>query len=166
MIEQRYQGIYPARVENNVDPKNMARIQVSIADVGGQAISSWARPCLPVTGMNAGMYTVPPKGAGVWVIFVRGDANEPVWLGGFFAEGDAPQLHGRVTPGLDGITLQTTGNNGLVISDGPDGGILIKTAGGSKIEISDRGITLAAQGAQITLSGGSVNINNNALTIT
>jgi uncharacterized protein involved in type VI secretion and phage assembly len=166
MMEQRFQGIYPARVESNFDPKNMARIQVSIADVGGRSISTWAKPCLPVTGTNAGMYTVPPKGAAVWVQFVRGNADEPVWLGGYFSEAEAPQLQGRTTPGLDGITLQTTGNNGLVISDGPNGGILIKTAGGSKIEISDLGITISAQGAEIKLSGGTVSINNNALTIT
>ncbi len=49
-----------------------------------------------------------------------------------------------------------------MISDAPGGGILIQTAGGAKIEISDLGITIAAQGAEIKLSGGTVNINNNA----
>ena len=65
MSDKRFHGIYPARVENNIDPLNMARIQVSVADVGGTSISSWALPCLPVTGMNTGMFTVPPIGSAV-----------------------------------------------------------------------------------------------------
>ena len=71
-----------------------------------------------------------------------------------------------VPPGVNGITLQTTLGNGLVISDAPGGGILIQTAGGAKVEVSDLGITIEAQGAQLKLSGGTVNINNGALTIT
>jgi uncharacterized protein involved in type VI secretion and phage assembly len=166
MSDQRFHGIFPARVENNIDPLNMARIQVSVADVAGASISSWALPCLPVTGLNTGMFTVPPIGSAVWVQFARGDIDYPVWLGGYFANGEAPQLSRRVPPGVSGITLQTTGNNGLVISDAPGGGILIQTAGGAKIEVTDLGITIAAQGAELKLSGGTVNINNNALTIT
>jgi hypothetical protein len=75
-------------------------------------------------------------------------------------------LSKKVPHGVSGITLQTTLGNGLVISDAPGGGILIQTAGGAKVEISDLGITIAAQGAEIKLSGGTVSINNNALTIT
>ena len=166
MSDKRFHGIYPARVENNIDPLNMARIQVSVADVGGTSISSWALPCLPVTGMNTGMFTVPPIGSAVWVQFARGDIDYPVWLGGYFANGEAPQLSKKVPPGINGMTLQTTLGNGLVISDAPGGGILIQTAGGAKVEVSDLGITIEAQGAQLKLSAGTVNINNGALTIT
>ena len=72
-----------------------------------------------------------------------------------------------VPPGVSGITLQTTFGNGLVISDEPGGGILIQTAGGSKIEITDLGITISSRsGAEIKLAAGTVSINNNHLTIT
>lgn len=166
MSDQRFLGIYPGRVENNVDPLNMSRIQVSVADVGGNAVLSWALPCLPVTGRNMGMFTVPPIGAGVWVQFARGDADYPVWLGGYYANGEAPSMSRNVPPGISGITLQTVGNNGLVISDTPGGGILIRTAGGAKIEVTDAGITIATgQGAELTLRGPTVDINNGALTI-
>ena len=67
---------------------------------------------------------------------------------------------------INGMTLQTTLGNGLVISDAPGGGILIQTAGGAKVEVSDLGITIEAQGAQLKLSAGTVSINNGALTIT
>jgi uncharacterized protein involved in type VI secretion and phage assembly len=159
-------GIYPGRVENNVDPLGMARIQVSVADVTGSAPSTWALPCLPVTGRGMGMFTVPPIGAGVWVMFARGDSDYPVWLGGYYANGEAPPLSRRVPPALDGITLQTTAGNGLVINDAPGGGILIQTAGGAKVEVTDTGITISTgQGAELKLMGNTVDVNNGALTV-
>jgi uncharacterized protein involved in type VI secretion and phage assembly len=167
MSDKRFHGIYPGRVENNIDPLNMSRIQVSVADVGGASILSWALPCLPVTGNNMGMFTVPPVGSAVWVQFARGDADYPVWLGGYYANGEAPALSRRVPPGISGITLQTLGSNGLVISDAPGGGILIQTAGGAKVEVTDAGITISTgQGATLKLTGATVDINNGALAIT
>jgi uncharacterized protein involved in type VI secretion and phage assembly len=158
--------MYPGKVENNIDPLNMSRIQVSVADVGGSAVLSWALPCLPVTGTNMGMVTVPPVGAGVWIQFARGDADYPIWLGGYYATGEAPALSRRVPPGVSGITLQTTGSNGLVISDGPGGGILIQTAGGAKISVTDTGIEISTpQGASLTLRGNTVDVNGGALTV-
>ena len=159
-------GIYPGRVENNVDPLNMARIQVSVADVTGSAPSTWALPCLPVTGRGMGMFTVPPIGAGVWVMFARGDSDYPIWLGGYYANGEAPPLSRHVPPAVDGITLQTTAGNGLVINDAPGGGILIQTAGGAKVEVTDAGITISTgQGAELKLTGNTVDVNNGALTV-
>src|SRR5262249_13309166 len=107
MSDKRFHGIYPGRVESNIDPLNMSRIQVSVSDVGGKQILSWPRPCLPVTGQNMGMFTVPPNGAAVWVQFARGDTDYPIWLGGYYANGQAPALSRQVPPGISGVTLQT-----------------------------------------------------------
>jgi hypothetical protein len=53
-----------------------------------------------------------------------------------------------------------------VISDAPGGGILLQTAGGAKIELTDSGITITTgQGATLKLTGATVDINNSALTI-
>jgi uncharacterized protein involved in type VI secretion and phage assembly len=161
-----FNGIYPGKVENNIDPLNMGRIQVSVADVGGSSILSWAMPCLPVTGSGMGMFTVPPTGSGVWVEFVRGDTDYPLWVGGYYGNGEAPSLSRNVPPGVSGITLQTSNGNGLVISDAPGGGILIQTAGGAKISVTDNGITISTgQGATLSLQGSQVDVNSGALTI-
>jgi uncharacterized protein involved in type VI secretion and phage assembly len=144
----------------------MARIQVAVADVGGRSILSWALPCLPVTGRGMGTFTVPPVGAGVWVAFVRGDTDYPVWMGGYYANGDAPSLSRSVPPGVSGITLQTTGGHGLVINDAPGGGILIQTSGGAKISVTDTGITISTgKGATLSLQGDTVDVNSGALTV-
>jgi uncharacterized protein involved in type VI secretion and phage assembly len=159
-------GIYPGKVENSIDPLGMARILVSVADVGGSSVLSWALPCLPVTGTGMGMFTVPPVGAGVWVAFARGDSDYPIWMGGYYGNGEAPSLSHNVPPGLSGITLQTSGGHGLVINDAPGGGILIQTTGGAKISVTDSGITISTgQGATLSLQGNTVDVNSGALTV-
>jgi type VI secretion system (T6SS) baseplate-like injector VgrG len=166
MSDKRFHGMYPGRVENNIDPLNMSRIFVSVSDVGGKQVLSWALPCLPVTGNNMGMFTVPPIGSAVWVQFARGDSDYPIWLGGYYANGQAPALSRQVPPGISGVTLQTQLGNGLVISDAPDGGILIKSAGGAFIHISPTGITLDnGLGAKIEMAGTMVRVNGDALTV-
>jgi uncharacterized protein involved in type VI secretion and phage assembly len=161
-----FYGKYPGTVKSNLDPSNKGRLLVSVGDVGGQSILSWALPCLPVTGRNMGMFTVPPLDAAVWVEFVRGDPNYPVWVGGFYGEGDAPALSRNVPPTVSGITLQTQGSNGIVISDAPGGGILIQTAGGARIAVTDAGLTISnGQGATLTLQGSTVDVNGGALTV-
>lgn len=161
-------GKYPGSVRNNVDPMMKGRLLVEVADVGGNMLSSWAMPCLPVAGPNMGIFTVPPIGAGVWVEFVRGDPDYPVWVGGFYSEADVPALARMVPPGVSGITLQTQAKNGIVISDlpGPTGGILIQTTSGAMISVSEIGITISnGKGAVLSLNGPTVDVNLGALTV-
>lgn len=163
-----YFGKYPGSVRSNVDPLMKGRLLVEVPDVGGNMLSSWAMPCLPVAGPNMGMFTVPPVGAGVWVEFVRGDPDYPIWVGGYYSEADVPVLARMVPPGVSGITLQTQAKNGIVISDvpGPTGGVLIQTTSGAMISVSDVGITISnGKGATLTLTGPTVDVNLGALTV-
>ena len=59
MSEAPLYGKYRGTVVNNVDPEQIGRIQVTVPDVAGFLPGSWAMPCLPVTGLNMGMFTVP-----------------------------------------------------------------------------------------------------------
>lgn len=162
-----YLGKFRGTVVNNLDPLQTGRIQAIVPDVAGLLPSSWAMPCVPVAGPNMGVFTVPPIGAGVWIEFERGDPDYPIWVGGYWGSAaETPLLSHAVPPGLAGITLQTTLANGIVISDGPSGGVLIKTALGAFILVSDLGITISnGKGAVITLVGPATDINAAALTI-
>jgi uncharacterized protein involved in type VI secretion and phage assembly len=163
-------GKYRAMVVNNIDPLQIGRIQVRAADVKGLVPSTWAMPCVPVAGINNGVFTVPPVGAGVWIEFERGDINNPIWVGGYWGiAAEVPGYARAVPPGVSGITLQTGRNNGLVISDvpGPTGGIRIETTSGAMISVSDVGIIISnGKGAVIELAGGTVKINQDALEVT
>lgn len=166
---QRFFGKYRGTVLNNVDPMQQGRIQAIVPDVAGLVPTSWALPCLPLAGINTGLFTVPPIGAGVWIEFEKGDPDFPVWVGGFWGSAaELPALSRTVPPAVSGITLQTTLKNGIVISDvpGPTGGILIQTTTGATISVSDVGIVISnGKGAVISLTGPTVDINAGALTV-
>lgn len=162
-------GKFRGTVMNNLDPLMIGRIQATVPDVGGLIPGSWAMPCLPLSGLNAGVFTVPAIGSGVWIEFERGDPDFPIWVGGYWGStAEVPMLAKAVPPAVGGITLQTPLKNGIVISDmpGPAGGILIQTATGAMISVSDTGIIISnGKGATINMTGPSVDVNMGALTI-
>jgi uncharacterized protein involved in type VI secretion and phage assembly len=162
-------GKYRGVVVNNVDPMQIGRIQASVPDLAGLIPGTWAMPCLPLAGINTGLFTVPPIGAGVWIEFERGHADYPIWVGGYWGTAaEVPALSHIVPPGVSGITLQTTLKNGIVISDvpGPTGGILIQTTAGALISVSDTGIIISnGKGAVISMTGPTVDVNVGALTV-
>ena len=169
MNDTELYGKYRGTVVNNIDPLQTARIQVMVPDVAGFIPGTWAMPCLPMAGINSGVFTVPMIGSGVWVEFERGDPDYPVWTGGYWGSAaETPVLSHAVPPGISGITIQTALKNGLVISDlpGPTGGILIQTTTGAMISVSDVGIIISnGKGAIINMTGPTVDINLGALTV-
>ena len=162
-------GKYRGTVVNNVDPMQIGRLQAMVPDVAGFVPSSWAMPCLPAAGINSGLFTVPMIGAGVWIEFERGDADYPIWSGGYWGTAaEVPVLAHAVPPGVGGVTLQTALKNGIVVSDvpGPTGGVLIQTTTGAMISVSDVGIVISnGKGATISLTGPTVDVNLGALTV-
>lgn len=171
MDEKRLYGKYRGTVVNNIDPKQMGRIQVMATDASNVFPTSWATPCVPVAGLNMGVISVPPVGSGVWVEFEQGKLEHPIWVGGFWGSpAELPALaRSTIPPGVPGIALQTALLNGIVITDvpGPSGGILLVTKTGAMISISDAGIVISnGKGAIISMTGPAVDINAGALTIT
>lgn len=166
---QRYYGKYRGTVVNNVDPMQMGRIQAIVPDVSSLVPTSWAMPCLPGAGINTGLFTIPQLGSGVWIEFEQGDPDRPIWVGGYWGTpAEVPVLARTVPPAINGFTIQTTLKNGIVVSDvpGPTGGILIQTATGAMISVSDVGIVISnGRGAVINLVGPSVDVNLGALTV-
>ena len=162
-------GKYRGMVLNNIDPMQMGRLQVQVPDVAGLIPATWAMPCVPLAGINMGMFALPMIGSGVWVEFEQGNPDYPIWVGCFWGSAaEVPALALATPPGVPAITLQTPLQNGLTISDlpGPTGGILMKTATGAFISVSDVGITISnGKGALISLTGPTVDINLGALTV-
>ena len=162
-------GKYRGTVINNVDPLQIGRIQAMVPDLAGFVPGTWAMPCLPMAGINTGVFTVPMIGSGVWIEFERGDPDYPIWVGGYWGSAaEVPVLAHAVAPGISGITIQTTLKNGIVVSDvpGPTGGILIQTTTGAMISVSDVGIIISnGKGAIINMTGPTVDVNLGALTV-
>jgi hypothetical protein len=163
-----FYGKYRGVVINNVDPMMIGRIQAIVPDVS-PIPGTWAMPCVPWAGINTGLFTVPPIGAGVWMEFEKGDPDYPIWVGGYWGTAaEVPLMARAVPPAVPGLTIQTTLKNGITISDtpGPTGGILIQTTTGAMISVSDIGITISnGKGAVISMLGPTTDINIGALTV-
>jgi uncharacterized protein involved in type VI secretion and phage assembly len=162
-------GKYRGIVTVNVDPLQIGRIQAMVPDAAGFVPGTWAMPCLPMAGINSGVFTTPMIGSGVWIEFERGDPDFPVWVGGYWGSAaEVPVLAHIVPPGVSGFTIQTPLKNGIVVSDvpGPTGGILIQTTAGAMISVSDVGIMISnGKGAVINMTGPTVDVNLGALTV-
>lgn len=164
-----YFGKYRGLVIDNVDPLQQGRLQVQVPDVANVLPSSWAMPCLPFAGIQAGLFVVPDIGSQVWVEFEHGNPDYPVWVGCFWGSAaEVPALALAAPPAMQQVTIQTLEQNTLVISDvpGPTGGILLKASTGAMISISDTGIIISnGQGATIAMNGPAVTINEGALEV-
>lgn len=165
----KYYGKYRGVVVNNIDPMMVGRLQVQVSDVKGLNVSTWAMPCVPLAGLQNGMYALPIIGSGVWIEFEQGDPDYPIWVGCFWGAGtEVPALARATPPGTPAITMQTPLQNGVTISDvpGPTGGIMLKSTTGATLIVNDTGIYIQnGKGAMITLVGPTVTINNGALAI-
>jgi uncharacterized protein involved in type VI secretion and phage assembly len=171
---KRFYGKYRGTVESNADPSHLGRVTIKVPDVLGDTISTWAVPCVPVAGLHAGFFLVPPAGSWVWVEFEQGDPDYPIWVGGFWKNTeDVPDAATSPAPPSNGqnIVLQTTNQNALIVSDAPatatSGGIVLESAGGARIVVNDSGIYIDnGKGASIVMNKGpKVAINVEGLTV-
>ncbi len=173
VTSKRFYGKYRGLVIANVDPEQIGRVMLQVPEVLGETPSTWALPCLPVAGIQAGFFAVPPIGSGVWVEFEQGNPDYPIWTGGFWGSVSEVPVSATTPPAIppgQNIVLQTTGHNTLSISDAAPtpaaGGIVLKSAAGAVIVVNDTGIYISnGKGATITLVGSVVDINTGALTV-
>jgi type VI secretion system (T6SS) baseplate-like injector VgrG len=173
-MTERYWGKYRGTVVTNIDPEQRGRIQVIVPAVTGLIPSTWAMPCVPFAGKASGLFVVPQVGAGVWVEYEDGDPDKPIWVGGFWGlSAEVPTLAlvpPAIPPGQN-VVLQTTLQNQIVVSDSAptplSGGILLKSTTGASIVVNDSGIYISnGKGAEITMIGPTITVNQGALVIT
>ena len=153
---------YRGKVENNIDPMQLGRIQVSVPSVLGEGRMSWAMPCVPYAGSGVGFFAIPPVGANIWVEFEGGNPDYPIWSGCFWGVGEVPAM-----PAIAEMKVLKTDMGTITLNDLPGvGGITIETITGMKIEINALGIEITnGQGGSIKLTGPQVSINDGALDV-
>jgi uncharacterized protein involved in type VI secretion and phage assembly len=156
-------GKYRGKVENNIDPLQLGRVQVSVPAVLGEGRMSWAMPCVPLAGNGVGLFLVPPTGANVWVEFEGGNPDYPIWSGCFWGPGEVP-----ASPAVAEMKVWKTATATITVNDLPGlGGVTIETTTGAKIAITATGIEITnGQGATIKLTGPQITLNDGALEVT
>ena len=160
---KRYFGKYRGFVIDNIDPLKIGRVLAQVPDVLGEQVSSWAMPCVPAAGIQAGCFIVPAIGSQVWMEFEQGNPDYPIWTGGFWgiaAEVPVLATGPLAAPPGQNIVLQTTGQNTVMLSDAEGSlmsGIVLKAAGGAMIVVNNSGIYIDnGQGATIVLEGPDI----------
>jgi Type VI secretion system/phage-baseplate injector OB domain len=159
-------GKYRGKVENNIDPMQQGRVQVSVPAVLGEGRLSWAMPCVPYAGSGVGFFAVPPVGANVWVEFEGGDTNYPILGGCFWGTGEAP-----AKPALAETKVLKTDGVKLTLSDLPGAGGFTLEVGPPavpaplKLVFNAGGIELQNGAASVKLTPASVSVNNGALEV-
>jgi Type VI secretion system/phage-baseplate injector OB domain len=140
---QRFHGKYRGKVENNVDPLERGRLQVTVPSVPGLRLG-WALPCTPYAGAGVGFYTMPPVDANVWVEFEGGDPNYPIWSGCFWEAGEVP-----APPAIPLKKVFQTTSISMVLNDTPGEGGFSLTV---KPPITEVEMSITIDAAGITLS--------------
>lgn len=162
-----FYGKYRGIVTDIQDPLMMGRVKAKVPDVMGDDESGWAMPCFPFGGPGMGFFGLPKKDAGVWIEFEHGDPDFPIWSGCFYGSlKDVPPA--VLVPPYQKLCIQTAGGQSLILDDTPGlGGITLETSGGQKISVTALGIEIDnGQGSTITLTGPQVSVNNGALEVT
>lgn len=153
----KFYGKYRGKVENNIDPQQLGRVQVSAPAVLGSGTLSWAMPCAPYAGNGVGFFAIPPVGANVWVEFEGGDPDYPIWAGCFWGIGEVPAV-----PALAEMKVFKTDSIKLVLSDLPGaGGVTLEVSSPavalpSKVVIDSSGISIESSPASIKMTQTSI----------
>jgi hypothetical protein len=110
---EKFYGKYQGVVHDNDDPDHLGRLQAFVPSLLGQVPTGWAKPCVPYGGLGSGFFSVPPKGAGVWIEFEEGCVSLPIWTGCYWGALELPVKppgpRGQPTPPTTHIWRTDTG---------------------------------------------------------
>lgn len=113
-----------------------------------------------------GFFALPVVGAGVWIEFEHGNPDYPVWSGCWWGSAaEMPPV--LLAPPYKKVMIQTQGGHHVLLDDTPGiGGITLQTSGGQKIVLNATGIEIDnGLGASIKLTGPQVSVNSGALEV-
>lgn len=174
----RFYGAYPAVVTDVDDPDGQGRVKVRLPwtpDPDGAEYAAWARLATMMAGKNRGSWFIPDVDDEVLVVFMGGDARQPVVVGAMWNGQDTPphsmdpggrnavkKLRSRNgvqvtlddTDGQERMVLETPGGQRMTLKDGP-GAVEIVDANGNSVKLEAAGITITAS-AKVTINAGAM----------
>jgi uncharacterized protein involved in type VI secretion and phage assembly len=172
---QRHYGKYAGTVSDNAKPQDgdhrgQIKVQIpGLLEETADGNSNQAMEVLALPAFHNGFFFVPEVGAQVWVEFVAGDINYPIWSGVFYpdgappkaidaskpkAAGQAPTLDQKIIRTKSGQVVQlddTSGSEQLVIKDEKNGNALTFSSSGIVIEDATNKNKLTFDSSGITI---------------
>ena len=158
-------GLYAGEVISLKDPEHRGRIKVKIAELLGEATSNWCEPCVPCCFEEGGDFCLPKLKDYVWVAFMNGELETPVYLGGWWTENNSPL--GKYYKDPD--TKRLLSFNGMsILFDSKNNSITISNGSSCSIELTkDNKVTIKGDVKIDTLSiSGSATLNGKRILTT
>jgi hypothetical protein len=129
-----------------------------------------AAPALP-----PGFFFTPEKDDTVWVEFVDGDVNFPIWTGVWYAQdkpprssaGEAPTQDQKVIRAKGGLVIEMNGAGGsekIVIKDETNGSTITLDSSGVTID-AGKGLVLKCGQTSLTISDGRIELAGSGATL-
>lgn len=138
--ERKLYGVYRAVVHDNRDPKKLRRLKVKVTATGEQ-ITNWVWPVISTK-------RPPAIGTGIYVMYVGGDPEYPVWIGEFGEEPQGVFAYGAWSSSVDQTAASTnTAYNFTVNTTDYEEGI--KVVDSSKFTVDESGTYNLQFSAQI-----------------
>jgi uncharacterized protein involved in type VI secretion and phage assembly len=150
----KYRGIVSA-----VDAGTM-RIKAKVPAVLGETDTGWCMPCVPYAGPNVGIAFLPETGCGVWIEFEGGDVSYPIWVGGYWREGEYP------ADAAEDVKVIITAATHKLMFDDVQKSVTLSDPNGNTLTLDSSGMTLAnGQSVSVVVSSSSVSVNDGALEV-
>jgi uncharacterized protein involved in type VI secretion and phage assembly len=175
----RWHGLYPALVEDLVDPNALGRIRVHFPGFGGDAagVSAWATLLTPYADADQGLEILPEVGSQVVVGFEAGDPARPYILGACWnGRAALPEAAARAnnlrtlktrsgsllqfddTAGAGKVTLSMASGHAVLLDDAAQS-VTVQHANGCSIVINAAGQVRVTANSTVEVSAAAVNIH-------
>ncbi len=157
-LRTRFYGKYRGIV-TDVDAATM-RIKATVPAVLGDVDTGWCMPCVPYAGPSVGFAFLPEVGSGIWIEFEGGDVSYPIWVGGYWRDGEYP-----ADAAADVKVIVTAAPHEIKLDDN-QGSITITDPNDNTVTLDSSGITLDNGGSMtIAISSSSVSVNDGDLQV-
>jgi hypothetical protein len=156
-LRTRFYGKYRGIV-TEVDAETM-RVKAFVPTVLGEVETGWCMPCVPYAGSGVGFAFLPAVESGVWIEFEGGDPSFPVWVGGYWREGEVPAEAGEEVR-----VIVTAAPLELKLDD-QQRSIALSDASGNTLTLDASGISLESSGSSVLVSDASVSVNEGSLEV-
>jgi len=157
----KYFGKYRAFVVDRNDPDRLGRLKVRVPSVLGGAVTGWAWPAAPYAGANRGLLFLPQQGDIVWVEFIEGETEHPVWSGGAWAkpEGKSEIPEDAKANYPDTGVLRTKFGLVIVLDDKSGSEkILIRAKNGCEVTLDPNANQITVKAQTVVIEDGGQNV--------
>ncbi|HEU4578339.1 MAG TPA: phage baseplate assembly protein V [Polyangiaceae bacterium] len=156
--QHKYFGKYRGFVEDRDDPDQLGRLKLRVPSVLEGAVTGWAWPASPFAGAGRGFLFLPQKDDIVWVEFIEGELEHPVWSGGGWAKpGGTSEIPEDAKANYPDTAVLRTKFGLVIVMDDASGNekIVIRAKNGCEVTLDPNAgqVTVKAQKVVIQDSG-------------